>query len=295
MALWGLQQLIPRAGNMTATEKALTSRETNSALGTWATEYEKCLQAVFEIFQAMRGQEFPKEGLTLNKEYNLGVVNSEEGNLLLSMKEKGILSGSATFEEFRRRGLIDESLDYDDIQAEKEKDLKNIGDIYWDANLPALLTNVNNSMEKEYVGQQESISTREKEDGAVMFLEGLESLVDLLTQYSTDEDTPQSTADKAVDQMLFGDSYFLSYDKSVLVMMAIPNFDMTDIAKVVSGTRAAQKIIDDMAKSYPDVKAGLTGFIAIGHDEMVYSEQSLGYTSIIALVAILLLLILSLH
>jgi len=175
----------------------------------------------------------------------------------------------------------------------KEKDLKNIGDIYWDANLPALLTNVNNSMEKEYVGQQESISTREKEDGAVMFLEGLESLVDLLTQYSTDEDTPQSTADKAVDQMLFGDSYFLSYDKSVLVMMAIPNFDMTDIAKVVSGTRAAQKIIDDMAKSYPDVKAGLTGFIAIGHDEMVYSEQSLGYTSIIALVAILLLLILS--
>jgi len=44
---------------------------------------------------------------------------------------------------------------------------------------------------------------------------------------------------------------------------------------------------------FPDVQAGLTGFIAVGRDEMVYSEQSLGYTTLIAVIAILILLIVS--
>jgi hypothetical protein len=105
---------------MTATEKALTSRETNSALGTWATEFEAFLQATFETFQKFRGQEFPEDGVSVNKEYNLGVVNAEEGNLLLSMKDKGVLSSRAAFDEFRRRGLVDEALDWTDIEAENE-------------------------------------------------------------------------------------------------------------------------------------------------------------------------------
>ena len=37
----------------------------------------------------------------------------------------------------------------------KEDDLKNLKDVYMDPNLIGLLTNLNNSMEKEYVGQEE--------------------------------------------------------------------------------------------------------------------------------------------
>ena len=43
----------------------------------------------------------------------------------------------------------------------KAEDLKNLKDIFMDPNLTGLLVNLNNSMEKEYVGQEESISTRE--------------------------------------------------------------------------------------------------------------------------------------
>ena len=62
----------------------------------------------------------------------------------------------------------------------KEKDLKNLKEMFYDPNLVGLLYNLNNSMEKEYVGQEESISTREKEDGAVVFLDAIESLISVL-------------------------------------------------------------------------------------------------------------------
>ncbi|MBU4203246.1 MAG: hypothetical protein KKD59_04770 [Acidobacteria bacterium] len=62
----------------------------------------------------------------------------------------------------------------------KESDLKNMIDIYTDANVPAFIKNINNSLEKEYVGQSESISTREKEDGAYMFLDGIENILKLM-------------------------------------------------------------------------------------------------------------------
>ena len=65
----------------------------------------------------------------------------------------------------------------------KEEDLNNMKDIYTNPNLTDFLTNLNNSMEKEYVGQEESISTREKEDGAVTFLNGIQVLVDGLEKF----------------------------------------------------------------------------------------------------------------
>ena len=62
----------------------------------------------------------------------------------------------------------------------KEDDLANMKDVFTDPNLQGLLFNLNESLEKEYVGKNESISTREKEDQAVMFLDGIEKLLDRL-------------------------------------------------------------------------------------------------------------------
>ncbi len=175
----------------------------------------------------------------------------------------------------------------------KEEDLKNTKDVFMDPNITGLLFNINNSMEKEYVGQEESISTREKEDQAVAFLDGIQNLVLKLQKAARGEELPDEEAQQAVDKLLFGEPYFLSYDKEALILNVIPDFSMMDADLLVTGADAAQAIIDDLLKDYPDVKAGLTGMIAIGRDEMVYSAQSLGYTTVIAMIAILLLLIIS--
>jgi len=175
----------------------------------------------------------------------------------------------------------------------KEEDLKNIKDVFMDPNITGLLFNINNSMEKEYVGQEESISTREKEDQAVAFLDGIQNLVSKLQKVIHEENISEEEVQTVADKLLLGESYFLSYDKEALILNAIPNFSMMDADLLVTGADTVQAIVDDLIKDYPDVKAGLTGMIAIGRDEMVYSAQSLGYTTVIAIIAILLLLMIS--
>jgi len=175
----------------------------------------------------------------------------------------------------------------------KEEDLKNTKDIFMDPNIAGLLFNINNSMEKEYVGQEESISTREKEDGAVIFLDSIQNLILNLQKATRGENLSEKEIQAVADKLLFGEPYFLSYDKKALILTVVPNFTMVDLDLMVKGTDVAQGIIDDLLKNYPDVKAGLTGMIAIGRDEMVYSTQSLGYTTVIAVIAILFLLMIS--
>jgi len=175
----------------------------------------------------------------------------------------------------------------------KEDDLKNMQDMFLDPNLKGLLFNLNNAMEKEYVGQEESISTREKEDQAVALLDGIQDFVHILKRAALGEDLSQEEVQKTVNQFLIGDPYFLSYDHKALVMNVIPNFTMLDLDYVVSGTDRVQEQVDELLLDFPGLEAGLTGFIAVGRDEMVYSQQGLSYTTVIALIAILFLLVIS--
>jgi len=175
----------------------------------------------------------------------------------------------------------------------KADDLKNMKELYQNPNLVPLLTNINNSFEKEYVGKQESISTREKEDNTIAMLSSIANLISVMKDYSSGKIHSPEEAQKAMDKLLLGEPYLLSYDKQALIINVIPNFSMSDMGKMVSGTDAVQKVIDQVLKDYPEVKAGLTGMIPLGRDEMVYGEQSMGYTTIIAFIVILILLILS--
>jgi len=175
----------------------------------------------------------------------------------------------------------------------KADDLQNMKELYQNPNLFPLLTNLNNSFEMEYVGQEESISTREKEDNSIIILDSIAYLISVMQDYSSGKIHSSQEAQKAVDKLILGEPYLLSYDKQALIINIIPNFSMTDMSKMISGTDTIQEIVDKVKKDFPEVKAGLTGMIPLGRDEMVYGEQSMGYTSIIAFIAILILLILS--
>jgi len=175
----------------------------------------------------------------------------------------------------------------------KEEDLRNVKDIYTDPNLVGLLTNLNNSMEKEYVGQEESIPTREKEDGAVGFLDGIQGLVLHLKKAVQERTVTENEIRETADKLLFGDPYMLSYDRAALVMIAIPNFTIMDRDLLMVAAEKVQYIVDEQLKAYPGVKAGLSGSIAREHDEQVYSLQSLNYSTIIALIVIFILLVIA--
>ncbi len=168
----------------------------------------------------------------------------------------------------------------------KESDLKNMKDIFQDPALIPLLANINNSFEKEYIQTEESLSTREKEDGAYMFLDGIETWLQVMERYLAGEKVDIQETRAAVDELLTGDPYFISYDRKALILNVIPNFSLMDMELMVDGTDAVQAIVNKTLQNFPDVQAGLTGMIPLGRDEMVYSMQGLQYTSTIAIIAI---------
>ena len=122
MALYGLQQLLPRVGNMTATEKAITSAESNSSLGTWATEYEVFANDCFVVAGLFMKVALEPNSVEVNKEYNFGVADPQELLALLAAKEAGVASAKETFVEFRRRGAYNEHTDWDDMKADIEQE-----------------------------------------------------------------------------------------------------------------------------------------------------------------------------
>ncbi len=175
----------------------------------------------------------------------------------------------------------------------KEDDLKNTKDVFMDPNLAGLLKNYNNSMEKEYVGREESISTREKEDGAWAFLDGIQNLIFKLQGSVKGENIKEEEIYSAADKLLFGDPYVLSYDKKALIMIAIPNFTIMDRDLLNIAAVSVQDLVNEQLKKYPDITAGISGPIAREHDEEVYGREAIGSSTLIALIVILFMLMIS--
>jgi len=122
MSLYGLQQLIPRTGSMTATEKALTSQEANSSLATWGLDLQSSLQKAFEIACQLMGTEFSEEGLEVNTDFFSGIADPNMLEKILKANDQSIISARGCFEEFRRRGVFDEHLDWEDMTADIEQE-----------------------------------------------------------------------------------------------------------------------------------------------------------------------------
>ena len=122
MALYGLQQLVPRTGNQTATEKALTSAESNSSLGTWATEFQSFLIQAYSVLADFMGETFPDNGLLINQEYNFGVSDPQIIQAILKSNEMGVISTQETFRELKRRGVFSDDLSWETMQADIEQE-----------------------------------------------------------------------------------------------------------------------------------------------------------------------------
>jgi len=236
-----------------------------------------------EIARLQRKIEKLKTGT--DKESKISALQSEIEDLQSRIDYKlfGRVDYKAPIEFVKHHGLM----------LVKEDDLNSTRELFLNPNLTGLITNINNAMEKEYVGQGESISTREKEEGAVSFLDGIQSMVLHLHKATSGDEMSEDEIKASVDKLLFGDPYFISYDKEALILNAIPSFTLMDRDLLMAATISVQFLVDDMLKDYQGVQAGLSGAIAKEHDEQVYAAKSLGYTTLIALIVILVLLMIS--
>ena len=168
----------------------------------------------------------------------------------------------------------------------KEDELKNLKDVFQDPGLAGLLTNINNSFEKEFIQPEEPMSNREEEDGALIFLNGINGWMEELEGTLESGQITVPAAEAAVDRLILGEPYFISYDRQALIMNLIPTFSIMDGFLMVDGTNAIEAVMNEVLDDHPSVSAGLTGMLAVGRDEMVYSTQGLGISSALSMFAI---------
>ncbi len=171
----------------------------------------------------------------------------------------------------------------------KTRDLQNSEDMFSNLNLKNFLSNLNNNLEKTYVynDDEEKLSNKEKTDEAISSLESIKKWLESIELYCKDPDADKAIAETAVDRFLLGEQYFLSYNKRILLMIAQPDFSMTDIDKCISSTDAIQAIIDKAKEKYPGTDAGMAGGIALCADEMRSMEGGMFIGMFVALILII--------
>ncbi|MCK5521381.1 MAG: MMPL family transporter [Candidatus Marinimicrobia bacterium] len=173
----------------------------------------------------------------------------------------------------------------------KPSDIKNSREMFEDPNFLPFLVNLNNSLEKEYIQSEEKISTQQKERGAVAFLDGIESWTDLNTRYYIyGEKDVQTLAAESAEALTLGSPYFISPDRSMLIIQAMPTFSMMDMNYLLPGVNAIEECAKSLATEH-NVEVGLTGSIVLGRDEYVAGLADSMSLTLIALVGIFVLFI----
>lgn len=146
------------------------------------------------------------------------------------------------------------------LMLTKSSDLENSRELFENPNLVGFLTNLNNSFEKEYIQSDEQISNQEQEQGAVRFLDGIQSWVAEFDGVL--EGDLVNAGQNATDAILVGDHYFRSWDRRMLIIQAFTNFDILDIDLDIAATNAVEEIVKVAGEKH-GVQAGITGGIPI--------------------------------
>ncbi len=176
----------------------------------------------------------------------------------------------------------------------KEKDLERTSDMFVDLNLIPLLSSINDNFEEVYIGDEEALSTKQKEDEAVRALDGFEYWIIAMDKFvSGSEKADKEFTEEAVERFLYGDPYFISQDKRVLLLTVKPTFTEMDIEKDVASTDSIQAILNMHLRNYPGVRAGLAGNIPLQRDEMYYTQRDMTFGLILALILVVVLFILT--
>jgi len=170
--------------------------------------------------------------------------------------------------------------------------LDNFGSMFYDPNLVPFLHNLNNSFEGEYQGNDEALTSRKDELDAVRFLDGLEMFVEIQSSVMKGVSDGE-IGQKAVDAITFGETYMLSPDKDMILILIEPTFNMMiDPAELQRSVNGIEKIIKEASVPY-GITAGLTGSMVLGRDEYEAFTSDSWTVSILALIGIFILFVIS--
>ena len=124
MGLYGLQLMMPRSGNVTASQIRRESAESDSALQRWAGAFQDTLENALRFTALWLGE---KDGpaITVNSDFD-DMLDDVEANVIMLAVDKGIISKQLAFETLKRRGLISTDQEWEEMKAQVENDQRTV-------------------------------------------------------------------------------------------------------------------------------------------------------------------------
>ncbi|MFC1583742.1 MMPL family transporter [Candidatus Neomarinimicrobiota bacterium] len=245
-------------------------------------------------YQDMMPQDDPSiiELNTISEEYNatstLYIVAEGDGQALRAFADEAIPKVEA-LEQYVTDVVYQAPRDFiaeHALMLMKSNDLENSRTLFEDPNLAGFLTNLNDSFEKEYIQSEEKISNLEQEQGAVGFLDGIQTWVDEFDNAL--EGRVEGTGAAASEAILFGSGYNQSWDRRMMIFKVMTTFTIYDLGPMVECPDSIEAIILPVAEKY-GIDTGLTGSIVLGRDKMAALNTDMLVITLLAIVGVLIL------
>lgn len=108
----GMQPMLPKTGNVTATASGIEAAKAHSAVGTWANGLKDALEQAF-MFTAKWMKSTEEVQVSVHTDFSVGMWGAEELKALLEMRKAGDLSQRTIWDEYSRRGVLGPQFDPD--------------------------------------------------------------------------------------------------------------------------------------------------------------------------------------
>ena len=112
MVVLGLQPMTQKAGNTTATGKAIDEGRTHTAIQAWIRGAENFIEALYGLAGEWIGAEIPDDfGIDINNDFGFTNRSADEVSNLIKARVTGELSRETFLKELKRRGFLSEAVD----------------------------------------------------------------------------------------------------------------------------------------------------------------------------------------
>jgi hypothetical protein len=108
----GMQPMLPKTGNVTATASGIEAAKGHTAIGTWANGLKDALEQAF-MFTSKWLHLTEQVEVQVSTDFSVGMYGAEEVTALVNMRDKKMISEKTLWDEMMRRGVLGPQFDAD--------------------------------------------------------------------------------------------------------------------------------------------------------------------------------------
>ena len=121
MEVLGLEPLLSRPGNPTATGLSIEEAKSQSSIQAWIRSLERTLARAFGVAARWIGQKIPEDFvIDIYNDFGIGLRASQDIDALIRMRQAGEIDRETFLREVKRRAILSEATDIEEVIARLE-------------------------------------------------------------------------------------------------------------------------------------------------------------------------------